>query len=304
MNRLPTLLLGLALLAGGAAADDWAPVVAGVEYRRILREGVDAHAVRIDLDAACLTVATTPAGDRGLTVSEFARRREAVVAVNGDYFDPTLNPIGLAMGDGEVWARADERVRRQEVVGVGGRRVEIFPRAEPLREPEAWMTGAISGWPMVVEDCAPVAKLPGSDHFTNAPHPRTAVGLSADRQHLLLMVADGRREDVPGPTLPELAALMVEVGACTALNLDGGGSSALWIRERIVNQPSDLVERPVANHLAVVPAPCEPGGATDARPDAHRRTGGRTAEPHGTAHPARVAGSERPRQRAPLPRAL
>ena len=266
MNRLPTLLLGLALLPGSVAADDWTPVIAGVEYRRILRDGVDAHAVRVDLDATCLTIATTPANDRGLTVSELARRHGAVVAINGDYFDPALNPIGLAMGGGEVWAHADERVRRQEVVGVGGRKVEIFPRAAPLREPAPWMTGAISGWPMVVEDCEPVAKLPGSDHFTNAPHPRTAVGLSADRRQLLLVVADGRRTDVPGPTLPELAALMVEVGACTALNLDGGGSSALWIHDRIVNRASDLVERPVANHLAVVPAvDCAPGDPSHAQ---------------------------------------
>jgi exopolysaccharide biosynthesis protein len=260
MECLQTLLLGLVLLAGSAIAGDWVPVAPGVEYRHIVRESVDAHAVRADLEAGCVTVVATPAADRGLTVSEFSKRRGALVAVNGDYFDPALAPIGLAMGDGEVWARADERLRRQEVVGVGGRRVEIFPRAAPLREPEPWMTGAVSGWPMVVEDCAPVARLPGSDHFTNAPHPRTAVGLSADRRHLLLLVADGRREDVPGPTLPELAALMLEVGACTALNLDGGGSSALWVGDRIVNQPSDLVERPVANHLALVPAgDCRPG---------------------------------------------
>ena len=66
------------------------------------------------------------------------------------------------------------------------------------------------------------------------------------------MVADGRRAGVPGPTLPELAALLLELGACTAVNLDGGGSSALWLRDRVVNQPSDGAERRVANHLAVV----------------------------------------------------
>lgn len=287
MNRLPTLLLGLALLVcGRSGAVEWEAVVPGVEHGRILRDGLDAHAVRVDLDAACVAVVATPAADRGLTVSEFAARHGAVVAINGDYFDPALNPIGLAMGGGEVWAHADERIRRQEVVGVGGRQVEIFPRATPLREPAPWMTGAISGWPMVVEDCAPVAKLPGSDHFTKAPHPRTAIGLSADRRRLLLVVADGRRENVPGPTLPELAVLMVEVGACTAVNLDGGGSSALWLGNRIVNRPSDLVERPVANHLAVVPSDCETQGGTDARPDARRRTGGRPAEPHGATDPA------------------
>jgi exopolysaccharide biosynthesis protein len=271
MSRLTVLLLGLALLACRAGAEDWETVVPGIEHRHIEREGVDAHAVRVDLDAACVAVVATAAADRAVTVSEFARRVGAVVAINGDYFDATLEPIGLAMGGGEVWSEADERVRRQEVVGVGGRRVEIFPRAEPLRTPTAWMTGAISGWPMVVEDCAPVARLPGSDFFTDAPHPRTAVGLSADRRHLLLLVADGRSVEVAGPTLRELAALMVEVGACTALNLDGGGSSALWVRDRLVNQPSDLVERPVANHLAVVPAAdCESQGGADARPDAQR----------------------------------
>jgi len=265
------LMLGFALLACRASAGDWETVVPGIEHRHIVREGVDAHAVRVDLDAGCVAVVATAAADRGVTVSEFARRVGAVVAVNGDYFDAALAPIGLAMGGGEVWAKADERIRRQEVVGVGGRRVEISPRAEPLRSPAAWMTGAVSGWPMVVQDCAPVARLPGSDFFTNAPHPRTAVGLSADRRRLLLLVADGRRVEVAGPTLPELAALMVEVGACTALNLDGGGSSALWLRDRIVNQPSDLVERPVANHLAVVPAAdCESQGDADARPDAQR----------------------------------
>jgi exopolysaccharide biosynthesis protein len=271
MSRLSMLMLGLALLAGRAAAGDRESIVPGIEYRHIVRAGVDAHAVRVDLDAACVAVVATASADRGTTVSEFARRVGAVVAINGDYFDPALAPVGLAMGDGEVWAQADEHVRRQEVVGVGGRRVEIFPRARPLRSPAPWMTGAVSGWPMVVEDCAPVAKLPGSDFFTHAPHPRTAVGLSADGRQLFLLVADGRRAEVAGPTLPELAALMVELGACTALNLDGGGSSALWLRERIVNQPSDLVERPVANHLAVVPAAdCESHGGTDARTDAQR----------------------------------
>jgi exopolysaccharide biosynthesis protein len=132
--------------------------------------------------------------------------------------------------------------------------VAIFPRAQPLRQPKRWMTGAVSGWPMIVQDCAAVATLPGSDHFTRAPHPRTAVGLSKDRRGLLLVVADGRRAGVPGPTLPELAALLLELGACTAVNLDGGGSSALWVRDRIVNQPSDGAERRVANHLAVVEA--------------------------------------------------
>lgn len=252
MNALPRSVLCLLLVCAPAGANDWEPVLAGIDYRHLHRDGIDAHVVRVDLHVRSLEVVASAAAERGLTVSEFARGRNAVVAINGDYFDPALNPIGLAMGDGAVWARANEQLRRQEVVGVGPGRVRIFPRAEPLREPKRWMTGAVAGWPMVVEDCAPVAALPGSAHFTLAPHPRTAIGLSKRRRELLLLVADGRRAGTPGVTLPELAALMIEVGACTALNLDGGGSSTLWLRDRIVNQPSDGFERKVANHLGVI----------------------------------------------------
>jgi len=269
MIRLPSLLaaaaIGLAALAPpSVCADEWRTVRAGIEYRHVLRDGLDAHVVRADLGQECLQVVATTAAERGLTLGEFARARGAVAAINGDYFDPALDPVGLAMGGGEVWARADEHVRRQEVVGVGGRRVRIFPRTDPLLEPEPWMTGAVSGWPTLVDDCQAVEALPGSEHFTRAPHPRTALGLSADQRHLYFVVADGRREGVAGPTLPELATLLVELGACIALNLDGGGSSALWLEDRIVNQPSDGFERAVANHLGLVPSPGCPDGSSPA----------------------------------------
>lgn len=276
MQPIPRLLhraVAIAWLAASAAGaaeppgGDWQPVAPGVEYRHLVRAGLDAHVVRADLDVACLQVIAGSAEDRGLTVSEFARRHGATAAVNGDYFDLELDPVGLAMGDGVVWASASGNLRRQEVVAVAGRRVEIRPRVPPLLDPEPWMTGAVSGWPMLVSQCRPEQHLPGSDHFTRAPHPRTAVGLSGDGRRLLLLVADGRREGVPGPTLPELAELMAELGACAALNLDGGGSSAMWVGDRVVNRPSDGFERPVGNHLGVLAAPgCENEATGGAQP--------------------------------------
>ena len=49
-----------------------------------------------------------------------------------------------------------------------------------------------------------------------------------------------------------LVAPGVEYQRITRGNLDGGGSSALWLEDAIVNQPSDGTERKVGNHLAVV----------------------------------------------------
>ena len=253
MKRALALLL--MVLAGTATAEaEWQPVVDGVEYQHVTRSGTDAHAVRVDLTNANLRIVTTRESERGLTVSEFAQRNAAIVAINADYFDVDMRPLGLAMGACGIWADAMAEVRNEEVVGVGEGKVRIFARKQPLTTPEPWMTGAVSGWPMVVEDCEPVAKLPGSDHFTRAPHPRTAVGLSGDGKQLYLVVVDGRRDGVPGMTLPDLAQFMDDLGACTAVNLDGGDSSAMWIRDHIVNLPSDLVERRVVNHVAVVAA--------------------------------------------------
>lgn len=74
-------------------------------------------------------------------------------------------------------------------------------------------------------------------------HPRTAVGITADKRMIWLIV-DGRSEQSQGVNLNELAALMKECGCVDALNLDGGGSSAMWVkfpREKgsVVNHPSD-----------------------------------------------------------------
>jgi exopolysaccharide biosynthesis protein len=148
-----------------------------------------------------------------------------------------------------------KKIRREGYVAVGENRAAIARQSDVRLDDTAdpWMEATVSGWPALVVSCKPLATLPGSASFTRAPHPRTAVGLSKDRQTLYLLVADGRRTGVPGLTLPELAAFMAKrLHACAAINLDGGGSSAMWVYDRIVNRPSDGVERPVGDHLAVV----------------------------------------------------
>ena len=241
------------LLSTACAHAGWQRIGQGVEYRQITRDSIDVHVARIDLRASGLRVVATPRRESGLTVSEFAQASGAVVAVNADYFEPDMSPIGLAMGACEVWGEPKDNVRRQPIVAVGEGRAAIYRRDAFPQERESWMTGAVAGWPLLVESCKPIEALPGSDHFTRAPHPRTAVGLSRDGEVMYLVVADGRRENVPGMTLPELAEFMAhELDTCLALNLDGGGSSAMWINDRIVNRPSDRVERRVTNHLGVV----------------------------------------------------
>jgi len=98
-------------------------------------------------------------------------------------------------------------------------------------------------------------------------HPRSAVGVSADGKTLFLMAVDGRQEGHSrGVTLAELAKIFQMFGADSAINLDGGGSTSLVVRDpatgvvSIANRPSDQsltnlpvrVERPVIDVVGVV----------------------------------------------------
>jgi exopolysaccharide biosynthesis protein len=92
--------------------------------------------------------------------------------------------------------------------------------------------------------------------FYKLRHPRTALGWRADGQFVLVTV-DGRQpQQSVGMTIPELAALMQELGCVEALNLDGGGSTTMVIQNKVVNSPSDATgERAVSDALLLFPQP-------------------------------------------------
>lgn len=88
--------------------------------------------------------------------------------------------------------------------------------------------------------------------FFLSRHPRSAVGVRDDGT-LLFVTIDGRQpQRSVGMSLPELTDLLIELGAVSAINLDGGGSSAMVVRDRVVNWPSDPTgERPSADAILI-----------------------------------------------------
>jgi exopolysaccharide biosynthesis protein len=87
--------------------------------------------------------------------------------------------------------------------------------------------------------------------FAAERNPRTAVGLDSDRDVLWFVVVDGRRGEA-GMTLPELASFFQSLGVGDAINLDGGGSSVMVVRNSVVSRPSvPWGERPVVNALVL-----------------------------------------------------
>ncbi len=92
-----------------------------------------------------------------------------------------------------------------------------------------------------------------SDIFsTSIRPPRTVIGSTADNK-IVLFVCDGRQGTYSdGATMLELAQIMKGIGCVNALNLDGGGSSAIIAGGTLLNKPSDGSERAVATVVSFV----------------------------------------------------
>lgn len=92
--------------------------------------------------------------------------------------------------------------------------------------------------------------------FVSDGHPRTAIAKLRSGQ-ILLVTVDGRQPgESIGMSLTMLADLLLEFSAVDAINLDGGGSTTMVIRNKLVNKPSDATgERPVSDAILVFPRP-------------------------------------------------
>lgn len=78
-------------------------------------------------------------------------------------------------------------------------------------------------------------------------HPRTAVGFNADSTRLYFVVVDGRHMTSVGVSLKQMKGIFDALGAVTAVNLDGGGSSTIMVNDEVLNHPSDGTVRAVGN---------------------------------------------------------
>lgn len=187
--------------------------------------------------------------------------------------DPRLAISGnggvlIASGSGADWLKAHvkegESVRlRFDLASTpaqpGPARGRLAARAAPYRgriAMSSWtdVKEAVGGGPWLVRDgkVAVDGEEEGFpvEEFVTKRHPRTAAGITASGE-LLLLTVDGRQPHSRGMSLPELADYMVKQGAVQAINLDGGGSTTMVVDNLYVNAPSDHEPRAVADALLV-----------------------------------------------------
>lgn len=215
--------------------------------------------VRVDLTSSEIALYATAENERGSTTSEYAASKDAQVAINGDAFAVSgYVPRGLAIGNSSPWSNtADDTASAVfHLRRVGERTYAGIVPPESIVAPNDLPSGTesvVSGRPLLVRQSQVETQFDCNDGTTLACQraPRTAIALSPNGNTLWLAVVDGWQSGSLGMTASELAAFLRDRGAGMAMALDGGSSSTLVIGGNVVNNPSDGVERTVANHLAI-----------------------------------------------------
>ncbi len=171
------------------------------------------------------------------TTSEMAEENNAIFAVNGDYYG--FRDTGLIIRNGVLYrdsARGGSDNKALTVDSEGNLEIVTEGEVSGASLVESGVLQSFSFGPVLMQDGQTVDT--SSSRVSQRENPRTAIGQIAPL-HYLVIVADGRSSESGGMTLQQLAQEFAERGATVAYNLDGGGSSTMWLNGKVINSPTD-----------------------------------------------------------------
>ena len=185
--------------------------------------------------------------------STIAESANALLAVNGDYYG--ARESGYVIRNGVLYRSKASRNAEDLVIyedGTFGIIKESDISAQELLDSGAW--NVLSFGPALLIDGEIAVDAGDEVGRAKASNPRTAIGI-VDELHYLFVVSDGRTSASEGLSLLELAQVLQELGAKTAYNLDGGGSSTMVFQGKVVNNPTsngrNISERSVSDIVCI-----------------------------------------------------
>lgn len=197
--------------------------------------------------------------------SQFARESKALLALNGSFFDVEKGGsvaymefegkrIAMNRDSKKKWAKTDSLLNGAIVIDQSDRlHIEISRGGSFYDQSPNEKAVMVSGPILIAEN----QLLPlENSAFVTKKHPRSCL-CETNEGSILFIAIDGRSDQAAGMNLKELQLFLQRIRCKDAINLDGGGSTTLWINDgtnqSIINQPSDKEgERPVANIIAIL----------------------------------------------------
>ena len=170
------------------------------------------------------------------STSDMAEDNNAILAINGDYYG--AQEKGYVLRNGVLY-RSTAAKNQEDLVIYADGSFQIINESEVTAE-ELLADGAVqilSFGPALVTDGEISVTTDEEVGQAKSSNPRTAIGV-IDDLHFLFVVSDGRTDESEGLSLYELASFMESLGAETAYNLDGGGSSTMVFNGTLINNPT------------------------------------------------------------------
>lgn len=170
--------------------------------------------------------------------SELAEEKDAIFAINGDYYG--ANSKGYVIKNGVLYRNTirDNSDYGDLVIyqdGTFGIIDETQISADQLLQDG--VTNLFAFGPTLIKDSTIAVSEHEEVGRAMSSNPRTAIGI-VDSLHYIVLVSDGRTSESEGLSLYEVADIMQEYGCSTAYNLDGGGSSTMYFNGQIINNPT------------------------------------------------------------------
>lgn len=200
----------------------------------------------VDLNKRRIGISYNPL--KNIPLSKQVSGTDALAAVNGGFFN-------IRDGGSVTYIRTSGRISDIDTAGKWSRNSNITGSLMIRSGKEVYIESALpNSWydnhpeyedvlltgPLIIKDRIriPVPKTPLAENI----HPRTAIG-TRDHRKVILVTLDGRTSEAFGMTISELASLMILLKCRDAVNLDGGGSTTMWISGKpfngVVNMPCD-----------------------------------------------------------------
>ncbi|MBR1986641.1 MAG: phosphodiester glycosidase family protein [Mogibacterium sp.] len=228
------------VVSSKSTADSYSDSNISIKLNEYTVSGTVVHVAEVKADSADYLKTAFAQGSYGKNVtaatSDIADSVNAILAINGDYYG--AQEKGYVIRNGKLY-RSTAVSGREDLVIYKDGTFEIINESEVKAE-QLIAKGAVqtlSFGPALVESGKVSVDSDDEVGRAMASNPRTAIGIKADGTYIFV-VSDGRTYESEGLSLLQLAEFMKQLGAETAYNLDGGGSSTMVFNGNVVNTPT------------------------------------------------------------------
>lgn len=221
--------------------DIWSELQPGIRYlRRTTTAPCTLHVLELDLRQPGIELVSSSYEERWQTVAQFGREHDLAATINGGFWETMASPGGIQVHEGERWHTSKDSAEYGWFGYFADGRARIGYPETLIEEVPDGMRHAVSGRPVLVREGEVDTPAIDPIETANLRTPRSAAGVSRDGRTVWLLVTDGRQDHSKGMTLYELARALDGLGAWRAINLDGGGSSTMWVDRLggVINTPS------------------------------------------------------------------